>query len=206
MWGCSGGDEQKDVDASMMPTIDSAVVADVAPMADAALCVAPDLAPADDGTAQGTFDLVISELSVDANFVELFNRTDADMSLTALATHQWCSFPSYKALSTNSVTVPAKGYATIPYPFAGASGAGGELVLYKDANYTAAASVLDYLCWGTGGTSRKTVAETAGKWSGACAAAIPSGASLERTVGSAGTSAGDYAVQATPTPETCSVP
>jgi len=165
-------------------------------------CAQAALAPINDGTGQpagGINELIISEVSPDNDFVEVYNTTDAPIDLTTRAGHKWCTFPSYADVGSDAVTVPAKGYATIPFPI---SATNGELVLYKDLNYGSASSVLDYVCWGSG-SMRKGTAEAAGKWTGVCHAGIQAGGSLTRDLASAGTSAGDYTDTATPTPETC---
>ncbi|RMH38745.1 MAG: hypothetical protein D6689_18745, partial [Deltaproteobacteria bacterium] len=170
--------------------------------ADAGAC--PEFLVADDGTAVGLFDVVISELSVAGGYLELFNHTDSDVDLSTLTGHRWCVFPTYPLVSADAVTVPAHGFATIPLPAASSlSEAGGELVLYKDSAYASPNSVLDYLCWGTGQKVRKATAEAAGKWSGDCLPAIPAGGAIHRNTGQEGIDATDYTVDATQSPLNC---
>ena len=113
----------------------------------------------------------------------------------------------YSALATlaPSVTVPAHGYANLPWPAGFAdTEAGGEVSLYSSALYTDPAAVMSFVCWGTNphGT-RKSTAESGGRWSGACAGAISAGRSIARRPSTTGTLAGDWATDAVPTPETC---
>lgn len=167
----------------------------------AAACNEPALAPITDSDPPRPIpEIIISEISIEDDFVEVYNTTDAAINLASLTDAKWCTYPSYANVSSDAVIVPAKGYATIDFPI---SSANNELVLYKDGSYGSPDSVLDYVCWDGTGSMRKGVAETAGKWSGACAAAIPSGGSLQRKVGSAGNSAADYEAVGTPTPENC---
>lgn len=209
-----GGDDDDDDDDVVNPdaaagTPDAADTPDADPNQPDApplpTCDASALDPQDDGSAAGVFDIVISEISIDGDFVELYNNTGSDIALSSLTTHKWCSRPSYTSVNADgSVVVPAKGYATIPFPTSVPTNGGGDLVLYLDSAYANTSSVLDYVCWGTGGdATRKATAETAGKWSGGCAPAIPSGGSLVRGVTTAGDSATDYTTAGTPTPETC---
>lgn len=208
---CGGGDDDDVAQVDAAVSIDGAAGApdapgiDAAPPADAAVCTETLLVTEDRSTV-GLFDIVISEISIDGDYVELFNITDTDVVLTGLTTHRWCSFPSYAAVNADAVTVPAGGFATIPFPIDGQTEAGGELVLYSDDNYTVPGSVLDYLCWGTGGTTRKATAETANKWSGGCVDAIPSGGAIHRNQDEEGDVAGDYTANGTQTPMSCVAP
>ena len=63
--------------------------------------------------------------------------------------------------------------------------------------------ILDFTCWGVNphGT-RKTQAETVGKWTGACNAALTAGA-YTRNVNTTGTTAADYDTTSAPTPSDC---
>jgi hypothetical protein len=198
-------------DAAM---IDAVPPPDVAPPSDAQADATPppDAGPADafvcspslSPTDVGGFDIVMSELEV-GSYVELFNRTAIDVDLTTLATHRWCAFPAYPLVSASAVTVPAGGFATVPWPpsLTAPTDANGELVLHLQSPFEVAGNVLDYVCWGGSMTTRKAVAEAAGKWSGACVASIPAGGSLHRLAGTPGTSAADYVTDSVNTPMNC---
>lgn len=178
---------------------------DAAPPADAMLCTT-DLSPTDDGTGQPA-DLVISEIDP-GNYIELYNATNSDIGLAS--TPDWlCAKPQYVAVSSEaaSVTVPAKGFAVISYPVSFTdTDAGGEVVIYKDSSFGSSTSVLDFVCWGTNPhMSRKTEAETAGKWSGACAPALTNGA-IHRKMNTAGTTAADYDTTSAGSPTNCVQP
>lgn len=154
-------------------------------------------------------DLIISEIDP-GSFIEVFNTTGADITITA-DQFQLCSRPAYTLLSTvgGGVVVPAGGFAELDWPgsFADTDG-GGEIALYEaPGDFFAASNLLDFVCWGanphSGDSSRLDVAQTGDRWSGDCAPAITGGGSLVRVAGNDGNLAAHYAVSATPTPETC---
>jgi hypothetical protein len=119
--------------------------------------------------------------------------------------YQFCSPFIYSALSNApGVTVPAGGYATVPWPGAFTDvDAGGEVILYKDGNFGSGASIMDFVCWGTNPHgSRKPLAESVGKWSDACALAI-TGGSIHRLPNTDGTTAASYDVSSAPSPMNC---
>jgi hypothetical protein len=207
-----GGDDERRIDAAAVsdaatlsdgatpPIVDASPNAsdapDAPPPADAGPC-APSLAPIGDN-----FDVVVSEIKVGA-YIELFNTTAAPVDLSTYLTHQWCAFPSYRSVAV-AITVPAGGYATVPWPGVTVpTDAAGELVFYVDMNFINPASVLSYVCWGTGGSLRKDTAENASRWAGPCVAAIPDGGSLHRKIGTLGTNATDYETSAINTPMNC---
>ena len=111
--------------------------------------------------------------------ITLFNPTGADISL---AGYQLCAMPAYVSITG---TVPARGSLSIPWPGSFSdTDAGGEVALYTSGSFGSATAQIDFVCWGTGHTpSRKSVAETDGDWSGACAGAFP--------LAAVGASAGD---------------
>ncbi len=166
------------------------------------LCSAPDLAVPSSPTPPA---LVISEIDP-GTFIEIYNTTSADLPLTGTA-YQLCSPFVYASLASlgPTVTVPAHGYAMLPWPggFADTE-AGGEVSLYTSGAFGDPAAVMSFVCWGTNphGT-RKTTAEMGGRWSGACAGAITAGRSIARRPGNTGSTAAHYATDATPSPETC---
>jgi hypothetical protein len=179
---------------------------------DGGVACAPALNPTapDGGTVPG---LVISEIKP-GEYIEVFNpgAEPIDFSMAMQNPHQFCSPFNYEPLSTLSdpggggtaVTVPAGGYAAFGWPlsFTRDMDSGGEVILYANGlNFDNGANILDFVCWGTyattGGTNgtRKALAESVGKWSGNCAAAIDSADNaLHRKIGTTGTSAADYEV------------
>jgi hypothetical protein len=165
-------------------------------------CTAPDLAVPSAPTPPA---LVISEIDP-GTFIELYNTTSSDIALSSVP-YQFCSPFVYAAVASlgAGVTVPAHGYANLPWP-AGFSDteAGGEVSLYTSGAYADPTAVMSFVCWGTNphGT-RKSTAETGGRWSGACAGAITAGRSIARRPSTTGTLATDWATDATPSPETC---
>jgi hypothetical protein len=161
--------------------------------ADAPMASCPDLDPAADGTTRQ--QLSLSELSPTV-FVEVFNDTLADLDLTqdgwALAARDQTVL-----LTAASPAVAPKGYKAFEWPAALlASNAGGELAVYRGiaapADYDDPTKLVAYACWGTDAQiARKALAETAGKWSGACAPAL-SMAALRRKPMTPGTGAESY--------------
>jgi len=176
-------------------------------MIDATLCAAP-LSPTTDGSAAGLQDLVLSEINP-GDYIEVYNATGAPIALDA-TTYQLFSGPDSVAIDATGVgagvTVAAHGYAQLGWPTAFTdTDAGGEVILFADDQLTAAASIMDFVCWGTNPRdSSKSLAETANKWTnnGACAAALTLGA-IHRLPSTAGTRASDYDVTAAPSPTTC---
>ena len=159
--------------------------------------------PAPTADAMGRIpDLILTEI-VPGTAIELFNTTASDISLPG--SYPLCSPFVYAGLGPG--TIPAGGYLTIPWP-AGFEDtlAGGEVILYSNGSFGSAASVMDFVCWGTNphGT-RQSLAFSAGRWSagtGGCAPAITGGA-LHRRPGTAGTSAADYDTTSPPSPVSC---
>lgn len=171
---------------------------------DAGAC-GPALSPADDGSGLG-IELIISEV-VPGEQIELYNSTAADIAL-GTGTWQLCGRPWYASLATLApeVTVPAGGYALVPWPadFTDTA-AGGEIAVYRDLSFTMPASVVDFVCWGSNPhDSRMDVALAAGKWIDGepCAGAITGGA-LHRRLATAGTGTADYDGASPPSPLSC---
>jgi hypothetical protein len=169
---------------------------------------AADLIPLDDGSgsngAVGLPTLVMSEIDP-GGYIELFNTTNNPIALGAST--QWlCSPFAYEQLSTlaPSVTVPAHGYAVIPWPasFTGPGDAGGEVILYSSSSFGTSTHILDFVCWGTYTNSRKGQAESVGKWAGACDSALANG-SIHRNIATTGTTASHYNTALAKSPMTC---
>ena len=168
----------------------------------------PDLQPSNDGSgvngAVGLPSLVMSEIDPGA-YIELFNTTNSPIALAN--TNEWlCSPFVYDKLSTlaPNVTVPARGYAVIPWPagFTDPSNSGGEMMLYSSASFGTNTDILDFICWGTYVNTRKFQAEAVGKWQGPCDSVLSSGV-IQRNVSSAGITAAHYNTALPPTPMNC---
>jgi len=167
----------------------------------------PPLDPVADGSVNPLPSLIMSEINP-GDYIELFNTTASPIALSA-SPFWLCSPFDYAQLSAiaGAVTVPAGGYATVPWPgnFSDTD-AGGEIQLFKDANFGSGASILDFVCWGVNPHgSRKLQAEGAGKWSGACAPALTNGA-LHRKPNTNGTSAAHYDATLAASPMNCAAP
>jgi hypothetical protein len=77
------------------------------------------------------------------------------------------------------------------------------VILDKDAAFTFADSLLDFISWGVNPhASRLETGEEALKWSGSCAAAI-TGGSVHRVMSTDGTTAASYDVASAPSPTAC---
>ncbi len=197
---CPGVDAMPAAVDARVDTPDARVDAPI----DAPPSLCPDLDPASDGS--GRQALLIAEISPTV-FLELFNDTAAPIALAEGGWALQARAATYLlAELATAVIVPAHGYATVPWPAALGSGdAGGELALYSGIaaapDFDDATKLVGYACWGTDAEiARKPLAETAGKWTGACAAALTMSA-LRRKPAVAGTAAAhfDTALAADPT-------
>jgi hypothetical protein len=165
----------------------------------------PALDPTDDGTGLPV-DLVISEINP-GEYLEVANATTGAIDINSVA-HNFCSPFNYVALAdlvAGATVVPADGYVRLPWPgiFTDLD-SGGEVLLYKDGlNFADGTRIIDFVCWGVNPhSSRKTLAESVGKWSGACSAALAS-AALHRRPQTTGTTSASYDTGTGPTPVTC---
>jgi len=149
--------------------------------------------------------IVISEIDPGA-FIEVYNTTSSPIAL-GTTPYQLCSPFVYAALATvgAGVTVPALGFASLPWPAGFAdTEAGGEVSLYSSAAYATPSAVMSFVCWGTNPHgSRKATAESGGRWSGACAGAITAGRTITRLPANDGTLASHWSPTAVPTPGPC---
>jgi hypothetical protein len=182
-----------------------------APPPDAFVC-SPSLAPTSDGSSAARRALVLSEINP-GDYIELYNNTVSAIALGS--TDYWlCSPFNYCALNSLApgVTVPAGGYATVPWPSAGSgcfasfpdTDLAGELLLYLNSTFSVDSNIMDFVCWGAGhvGSTRKPQAEATGKWTGACAPALGNGA-LHREIATDGIDASDYDATRDPDPMNC---
>jgi hypothetical protein len=173
-------------------------------MPDATVCV--NLAPASDGS--GRQQLAISEASP-AAFIELFNSTNADI---ALGSGTWGiqsgATMVYLKTAAASATVPAHGYATLTWPAdLPADKSSGELALYNGVevatDFDDGGKMVGYACWGADtNVVRRTLAVSAGKWTGACADVLAMSA-IRRKVATKGVSAEDFAINLPAEATTC---
>lgn len=166
----------------------------------------PDLDPLDDGSgafgAVGLPALVISEVNP-GNYVELFNTTQSAIVLPSI--YWLCSHFVYAQVAG---TVPAGGYATVPWPanFTSAVDANGEMMLYRSANFGASTDILGYVIWGNPiAPTRKSQALAVGKWIGANAPSITNGA-IHRRVGVQGNKPAEFDAAAAISPLNCTPP
>lgn len=144
--------------------------------------------------------LQISEI-VPGMYIELFNAGSSPINL-GTSGFQFCSPFVYGGVGSGTLAPGA--YTTVPWPSGFTDTVSrGEVILYRDSSFGTPASIMDFVCWGTGGrSSRQSTAETAGRWSGACAPAITGGA-IHRITGTDGDGAASYDVTSTPTGAAC---
>ncbi|MEM9190501.1 MAG: lamin tail domain-containing protein [Myxococcota bacterium] len=152
--------------------------------------------------------LVISEIDP-GDFIELYNRTSQPIPLMG-DSYQLCSSPMYidLAMLAPGVTVPANGYATIPWPMGFTDNdAGGEIILYSEADFTDSTNILDFVCWGTvPHASRLSEAAMLEKWTASdCGGALTAG-SIQRIPNRIGDEPDDYSRSDPPSPADQCVP
>lgn len=169
----------------------------------------PPLAVLDDpgATAQ---TLVLSEIDPGpGGYVELYNNSASPIALGS-SPASLCSPFRYASIASlgAGITIPAFGYALIPWPadFADTD-AGGELQIYATGAFGVPEDVVDFVCWGTNPHgSRIAEAFTAGKWSASsaasCAPALTGGA-IHRRIATDGVDAADYDTVTRRTPAAC---
>ena len=172
----------------------------LAPLRTLAQC--PELDVLDDGTEFHPLPaLVISEVNP-GDYVELFNTTNGDIVLPGI--YWLCSDLQYAQVAG---TVPAGGYATVPWPanFTRATNTSGEMIVYDNFDFTLDEHIMDYVIWGNPTFNRKGQAIAIGKWVGANATALTGGA-IHRKIGVTGTTAADYDNTSAPSPMNCTPP
>ena len=188
------------------PPADADLTPDAVPP-DALVC-APALNPTSDGSPAANQALLMSEINP-GNYIELYNRTASPIDLDTVS-YWFCSPFAYEALATigAGVTVPAGGYAVVPWPaFFTDTDAGGEVMLYLSPAFAVNDQIMDFVCWGTNPhASRQAQAAAFGKWNSAsptsCAPPLTNGA-IHRLPLTDGINAADYSTVLPPTPQTC---
>jgi len=197
-----GDDDDDDMDAGVDAGMDPDAGVDGG--VDAGMDAGMDAGPTCDDLDPTAFasNVVIRQYRL-GTFLELYNPTASDIVVDG-----WriCDRPDYRGISG---TVPARGYLAIDVAGFGSgddSEVGGELGLYTTNSFGSRAAMVDYVCWGDPGSSRKTVAETSGAggalWSGDCGPEPIADAVTRRTT-TDGTSADDYDFTSTPDPIDC---
>ncbi|MCB9626457.1 MAG: hypothetical protein H6725_03700 [Sandaracinaceae bacterium] len=138
--------------------------------------------------------LIIESVNTQTGEITLYNPTGS--TITTTGDYQLCQGPG------NYAAVPAHTYAaysrhTFSAPGTITVGADATLALYSSASFGSRNAMVDYMCWGTGGTRpRLTEAQTVGTdgtalWSGGCTPAAAN-ATIYRAPGTEGNAAGDY--------------
>ena len=111
-----------------------------------------------------------------------------------------------KEIVTVAASVPAFGFATIPWPASFVdTDAGGEVILYTEPLFGNPGSIMDFVCWGTNPHfSRQGQAFATDKWSSptACAPALTGGA-IHRLASTDGVDPADYDTASPPSPMNC---
>lgn len=159
----------------------------------------PALANLNDGTAIPT-PVIISEVNPGpGGYVEYFNTTAAPFNLNG-----WWLCSPFNYSPAGNINVPAGGYATVPWPAGFADNdAGGEVMLYKSANFHINTDIVDYICWGASNGFRLGQAQAVGKWVGAAHSPALAGGAIHRLTGTPGTGPASYDVTAAPSPMNC---
>lgn len=180
---------------------------------DAAIDAAPDaapvcpaLTPTTDGS--GRQDLVISELRP-GTFIELYNNTAAAINFPTSTFGLQAEAATY-ALSAEAGMIASHAYKTIAWPAAFAiSDMNGEMGLFQNiamaSDYTVAANLVDYLCWGGNTPANLTFAQGAMKWTASCTDELAA-SSIKRLVSTDGLAKASYDAAGTPDPRNCAVP
>jgi hypothetical protein len=197
--------------------VDGPVDGGIDAAADAAVDGAPDatptcgasLSPSNDGSSAPRRALVLSELAP-GQHVEVFNATNSAIALDG-RDFRLVSGDEVVVLDAAGigagVTIAAGGFAALGWPasFTAPVAAGGEVLLYLDADLADDDKIMDFVCWGdTPTVSRKASAEAGGKWTvdEACPAALAMGA-IHRLTATTGLDAASYDVTGPPSPTTC---
>jgi hypothetical protein len=156
----------------------------------------PALVVPSDGTGIAT-PVIISEVNP-GDYIEFFNPGTSAFNLTG-----WWMCSPFNYSPAGAIIVPAGGYMTIPWPLGFPdTDAGGEIMLYKSANFGISTDIVDYVCWGASNQFRYNQAIAVGKWVGACAPALVNGA-IHRKTNTTGTGVASYDVTLAPSPMNC---
>ena len=73
------------------------------------------------------------------------------------------------------------------------------------SDYTIAANLVDYLCWGANTPANLAFAQGASKWTGTCTDQLAA-SSMKRVVSTDGLAISSYNVTGAPDPRNCAVP
>ncbi len=177
----SGTDAGEPVDGGGVCTADSECATELACVEGACECPAA-LA------LTSTESLQISEVAP-GMYIELFNAGSTPIDLGASG-FEFCSPFNYAPVGTGTVAPGA--YISVPWPVGFSdTAARGQMILYRNNSYATPASVMDFVCWGTGTGGRLSTAEAASRWSGGCAPALTGGA-IHRLTATDGASAASY--------------
>ncbi|MCB9604470.1 MAG: hypothetical protein H6720_29470 [Sandaracinus sp.] len=160
----------------------------------------PDLMPT------GSETVIISKVDFATGVVELFNPGSSAADITGF---QFChrqGSPAYEtATDLGPASIPAGGYATYTMPESWfPSATNGDLAVYRSSPFTNGNNIIDFVCWGDGGSpnNRLSEARSAMKWTGECATGPTMGA-ITRLASTAGTGASSYDVTSAYAATTC---
>ncbi|MBK7155716.1 MAG: hypothetical protein IPL19_09325 [Sandaracinaceae bacterium] len=154
----------------------------------------------------GRDHLIIESVNTQTEEITLYNPTDT--AITTTGDYQLCQGPSNYA-AVPALTIAAFGRMTFAAPSAIDLGANQTVALYSSSSFGTRDAMVDYMCWGTGGTRpRLTEARTVGTdgtvlWdNGGCPAANTNDI-VYRVPSTEGNTAADYTTTAPGTAIDC---
>lgn len=155
----------------------------------------------DEGSSGDSIDLtpedigvVINEFSTTRDWVELANLSDNPIDVSdyilCLGPGTYRTLSDLEILSGTTTTIPANGFLVVGYDLAPTSGG---LGLYENgSDFTNPETLLDFVQYGADGTSRESVAVSAGIWTLGEVVSLPVNSSSTLAYDGNGDSASDW--------------
>lgn len=139
--------------------------------------------------------LIIESVNTQTQAITLYNPTAT--AITTTGDYQLCQGPGNYA-AVPAMTIAAFGRMTFAAPSAIDLGANQTVALYSSSSFGTRDAMVDYMCWGTGGTRpRLTEARTVGSdgtvlWDNGGCTTAPANSTIYRLPGTEGNSAVQY--------------